>query len=53
MAANAGLVRHAELGQPGGDESGGLLLLERDFRVGVQMAAPGGEFFSEFWVHGW
>ncbi len=40
VAAHAGHERHAQLGQPRGDERGGGLLVQRQLGVGVQVAPP-------------
>jgi hypothetical protein len=43
MAAYAGNVRHAQVSQTSADERSGLLFLQGEFRVGVQMASPAGQ----------
>ena len=47
MAADAGGEGHAELRQLLADEGAGLLLLQRQFGIGVEMAAPAGEHVEQ------
>ena len=51
MAADPGMEGNAELGQLLLDEGGGRLFLQREFRIGVQMAPPVGEFLVKVRCH--
>ena len=51
MPADAGDERHAEFGQPRLHEGRGLLFMQRQFRIGVQMASPSGQGFVQRAIH--
>ncbi len=47
MAADAGDERHIQFAQFGADEGGGLLLVQGQFGMRVQVAAPAGQRIGE------